>query len=171
MIDIEKIKLSTRDIALMGIMLAIIEVAKLALSSIAGVEVVTLLFIVYTLFFGKKMIYMLPTYLLIEGILGGFGIWWFLYVYIWAILVLITYICRKNKSVWFWSIVSGLFGLFFVFLCCPIYFITNGIQTGFVWWLTGIPTDILHGVSNFVLCLILFKPLNDILGYLKKNAQ
>lgn len=153
----------------MGIMLTIIEAAKLALSSIAGVEVVTLLFIVYTLFFGKKMVYMLPTYLLIEGVLGGFGIWWFMYVYIWAILVGITYVCRKHKSVAFWSIASGIFGLLFGLLCCPIYFITNGIQTGITWWIAGIPTDILHGVSNFVLCLVLFKPLNNILGYLKRQ--
>lgn len=169
MIDIEKIKLTTRDIALIGIMLAIIEVAKLALSSIAGVEVVTLLFIVYTLFFGMKMVYMLPTFLLIEGVLGGFGIWWFMYVYIWAILVAITYIFRKHKSVIFWSVVSGVFGVLFGLLCCPIYFVTNGIQTGIAWWIAGIPTDILHGVSNFVLCLVLFKPLNNILGYLKRQ--
>lgn len=155
----------------MGIMLAIIEIAKLALSSIAGVEVVTLLFIVYTLFFGMKMVYMLPAFLLIEGVLGGFGIWWFMYVYIWALLVVITYTFRKNKSVWFWSMISGLFGLFFGLLCCPVYFITNGINTGFTWWLAGIPTDVLHGISNFVLCLILFKPLNDVLSYLKRTEN
>lgn len=167
MVTKEKFTLTTKDITLMGVMLAVLEVAKFALSSIAGVEVVTLLFIVYTLFFGKKMVYMLPVYLLIEGILSGFSIWWFMYVYIWAILVGITYICRKNKSVWFWCMISGLFGLLFGLLCCPVYFITNGINTGFAWWLAGIPTDILHGVSNFVLCAILFKPLNNELGRLK----
>lgn len=82
MVAKEKFTLTTKDIALMGVMLAVLEVAKFALSSIASVEVVTLLFIVYTLFFGKKMVYMLPAYLLIEGILSGFGIWWFMYVYI-----------------------------------------------------------------------------------------
>lgn len=167
MVAKEKFTLTTKDIALMGVMLAVLEIAKFALSSIAGVEVVTLLFIVYTLFFGKKMVYMLPAYLLIDGILSGFGIWWFMYVYIWALLVWITYMFRKNKSVWFWSMISGLFGLFFGLLCCPVYFITNGVQTGIAWWIAGIPTDILHGVSNFVLCMILFKPLNNELGRLK----
>ena len=105
----KKVLISTKDIVLMGIMLAVLEVSKFALSFIAGVEIVTLLFILYTLFFGKKMFYMLPAFLLIEGIIGGFGIWWFMYVYIWAILVFVTYLCRKHESIWFWSIISGLF--------------------------------------------------------------
>ena len=47
--------LTTKDIALIGIALAIIEAAKFALSFIPGVEIVSLLFIIYTLFFQKKM--------------------------------------------------------------------------------------------------------------------
>lgn len=160
-------KLSTKNIVLMGVMLAILEVAKFALSFIAGIEVVTLLFIMYTLLFGKKVFYMLPAFLVIEGIIGGFGIWWFMYVYIWAILVSVAYLFRKRKSLWFWSMISGLFGLIFGTLCCPIYFITFGKETAVAWWIAGIPTDVLHGVSNFILCMILFKPLNRILDKIK----
>ena len=160
-------KITTKDIALMGVMLAVIEIAKFALGFIAGVELVTLLFIVYTLFFEKKMTYMLPAYLLIEGILNGFGIWWFMYVYIWTLLVAITYLFRKYKSVLFWSVISGLFGLLFGLLCCPVYIITNGVQTAFTWWIAGIPTDIIHGFSNFIACMILFTPLKKVLSRFK----
>lgn len=151
----------------MGTMLAVIETAKFSLSFIAGVELVTLLFIIYTLFFEKKMIYFLPAYLLTEGIINGFGIWWFMYVYIWAILVFVTYLFRKNKSVWFWSLLSGVFGVLFGLLCCPIYIITNGLQTAITWWIVGIPTDIVHGISNFIICMILFIPLKKILNRFK----
>ena len=167
MVTKEKTILTTKDIALMGVMLAIIEIAKFSLSFIAGVELVTLLFIVYTLFFKKKMIYLLPAFLLIEGVLNGFGIWWFMYVYIWTILVFITYLFRKNKSILFWSILSGLFGLSFGLLCCPVYIVTNGIQTAITWWIAGIPTDIVHGISNFITCMILFIPLRKILDTIK----
>ena len=27
------------------------------------------------------------------------------------------------------------------------------------WWISGISTDIIHGVSNFIVCMVLFKPL------------
>lgn len=157
-----KKKISTKDIALAGVMLAIVEVAKLALSFISGVEVVTLLFIFYTLSFGKKMCYVLPAFLIIEGIIGGFGIWWFMYVYIWAILVVITYLLKKHTSIWLWCTVSGIFGLLFGTLCCPVYFIAFGTKIAVSWWIAGIPTDIIHGVSNFIICMILFKPLKRV---------
>ncbi len=30
----------------------------------------------------------------------------------------------------------------------------------FAWWVSGIPFDIVHCLSNFVICLVLFKPLS-----------
>ena len=167
MITNNKTRLTTKDIALMGIMLTIIEIAKFALSFIAGVELVTLLFIIYTLFFEKKMIYFLPAFLLTEGLLNGFGIWWFMYVYIWAILVLLTYLFRKHQSILFWSAFSGLFGLSFGLLCSPVYLFVGGTQMMISWWISGIPTDIIHGISNFIVCMILFIPLKKIVNKIK----
>ena len=31
------------------------------------------------------------------------------------------------------------------------------------WWLAGIPTDVAHGVSNFLVMLLLYKPLRGVL--------
>lgn len=159
----ERLRLKTKDIVLIGIMISVMEVVKLSLSFIAGVELVSLLFIIYTLYFREKMIYVLPAYYLIEGVLYGFTIWWLSYLYIWAMLVLIAYLFRKCQSVWFWSILSGTFGLLFGLLCTPIYLFTGGIGMAVSWWISGIPTDIVHGISNFILCLILFKPLSRVI--------
>ncbi len=164
----EKLKLTTKDIVLIGIMLSILEVVKFSLSAIAGVELVTLLFIIYTLFFREKMVYVLPAFYLIEGVLFGFGIWWFAYIYIWAILVLLVYLSRKNQSVWFWSILSGVFGLSFGFLCSFVYLVIGGMNMAITWWIAGIPTDIVHGISNFLVCLVLFKPLNRAIKMIKQ---
>ena len=163
----EKLLLKTRDIVLIGIMLSVIEVVKFSLSAIAGVEMVTLLFIVYTLFFREKMIYVLPAFYLIEGVLFGFGIWWFAYLYIWAILVFVVYLFRRNQSVWFWSFLSGIFGLSFGFLRSFVYLVTGGVNMAITWWVAGIPTDILHGISNFIVCLVLFKPLSRVTKMIK----
>lgn len=163
----EKLNLTTKDIVLIGIMLSIIEVVKFSLSAIAGVELVTLLFIIYTLFFRKKMIYVLPAFYLVEGILFGFGTWWFAYIYIWAILVILVYLFRKNQSVWFWSILSGLFGLSFGFLCSFVYLAIGGFNMAITWWIAGIQTDIVHGISNFFVCLVLFKPLSRVINMIK----
>ena len=163
----DKLKIETRDIILIGIMLAIIEVVKVSLSLIPGVELVSLLFIVYTLFFHEKMVYVLPAFCLIEGALYGFGIWWFAYIYIWAMLVGAVYIFRRNQSVWFWSILSGIYGLIFGLLYIPIYLITSGVDTAISWWIAGLPVDIAHGISNFVLCLVFFRPLSRVLKTIK----
>ena len=118
-----KTPIQTKDIILMSMMLVLLEVSKYALSFIAGVEIVTLLIIVYTLFLEKKIMYLLPAFYLMEGMLYGFGLWWFMYIYIWAILAFITYLFKENKSILLWSTISGFFGLIFGLLCCPIYFI------------------------------------------------
>lgn len=164
----EKLLLKTRDIVLIGIMISIIEVVKFSLSFIAGVEMVSLLFIVYTLFFREKMIYVLPAFYLTEGVLFGFGIWWFMYLYVWAVLVLTVYLFRKKQSVWFFSILSGIFGLLFGLLCSPLYLVTGGVGVAISWWIAGIPTDVLHGISNFVICMVLFKPLMRIARMINK---
>ena len=55
-------------------MVATLEVAKFALSFLPNVELVTLLIMLYTLYFGRKIIYVIPFFVLIEGIVWGFGI-------------------------------------------------------------------------------------------------
>ena len=112
----ENLRLKTKDIAFIGLMISIIEVVKVSLSFVPGVEIVSLLFVIYTLFFEEKIIYVLSSFCLIEGILYGFGIWWFAYLYIWTMLVIVVYLFRKYQSVWFWSALLGIYGFLFGFL-------------------------------------------------------
>ena len=160
-------KLTTKDIVLIGLMLATIEIAKISLSAIPGVELVTLLMVLFTLGLKKKMYYTVAAFVLLEGVLWGFGIWWFMYVYIWPVLVFVTLKMQNNTSVLVWSIVCALYGLFFGALCSIPYFVVGGPGAAIAWWVAGIPTDILHCISNFLVCLLLFKPL---LTSLKKAA-
>ena len=158
-----KTKITVRDIAITGMMIATIEVAKNALAFIPNVELVSLLVILFTLYFGKKILFVIPAFILLEGCIYGFGLWWIMYLYVWPLLALITYIMRKQESVWVWAIMSGSFGLAFGALCSITYIVLSGPKAAFAWWVSGIPFDILHCVSNFVLCLVLFKPLSKVM--------
>lgn len=71
-----KKQLRASDIALMGMMIATLEVAKYALSFLPNVELVTLLIILYTLYFGNKMPY----------VLGGLCIFGRLLVWVWSLV-------------------------------------------------------------------------------------
>lgn len=163
-----KQKLFAKDIALIGMMTATIEVAKLSLSFLPNVELVTLLLILYTLYFGGKIVYVILAFVLIEGCLYGFGTWWFSYLYVWPILVGLTWLFRRQKSVWFWSVFSGAYGLCFGALCSVTTLVIGGPYAAFTWWVAGIPYDLIHCGGNFVLCLILFRPLNAALNHFRK---
>lgn len=163
-----KLRITTRDVAQIGVMIATIEAAKMALSVIPGVEIVTLLIILYSLTFGKKIYYVLAAFVLIEGCLYGFGVWWIMYLYIWPLLAFLTQMFWKNESVILWSVFSGVYGLCFGALCSIPYYFVGGAKMAVTWWVSGIPTDIAHGISNFILCLILFKPLKNALEKLSR---
>lgn len=158
-----KRNITVKDIVTAGLMLATLEVAKNALAFLPNVELVTLLVILYTLFFDKKIFFVIPGFVLLEGCIYGFGLWWIMYLYAWPLLALITLIFRKQKSVWFWSFLSGFYGLGFGALCSIPYFFVSGPKSAIAWWIAGIPYDILHCISNFILCAVLFIPLRNVL--------
>ena len=159
-----KPRLTTKDIALIGMMIATIEIVKRALAFLPNVELVTLLVILYTLYFGKRIFAVIPAFILLEGTMYGFGLWWLMYLYVWPLLACLTLLFRKQESVWFWSILSGAFGLAFGLLCAIPYIFLSGPKGAFAWWVAGIPYDVLHCVSNFILCLVLYKPLRTALS-------
>lgn len=157
-----------KDIASIAIMISLIEVCKVALSFLPNIELTSFLIIMYMRFYGKKMIYIIPAFILIEGCIYGFGLWWIMYLYAWPLLALVTWIFKKQDSALFWSVISSVFGLAFGFLCSfPYFFIgltSGGVRSGlaaqFSWWVAGIPWDIVHGVGNFVIMLVLYKPIS-----------
>lgn len=151
--------MKVKDIVLIGMLGALLVVVQVGLAVIPNVELVSILVIIYTLRYDKKAIYMIYIFALLEGLLYGFGLWWIMYLYVWTILSLITRLFRNNTSNIFWAILSGLYGLSFGALCSIPYFFIGGIHTAFAYWVSGIPFDITHCIGNFVIALVLFKPL------------
>lgn len=158
-----KASLKTKDLAVMGVMAAIAFISQVALSFLPNIELVTLLFILYTLVIGRKVFGVVYAFVFLEGVTYGFGLWWINYLYVWTILCLITLAFRKQTSFVFWSVISGFFGLAFGALCSIPYFFIGGSSGAFAYWIAGIPSDITHCIGNVILCLILFKPLYYIL--------
>ena len=159
-----------RDITMIGMMSAILLVLQLALAFIPNIEMVSLLIIIYTLIFGRKTLFIIYVFVVLEGIVYGIGLWWFSYLYIWAILYLITYLFQKVRSPIIWAVINSAYGFSFGALYAIPYFITGGIQTGIAYWVAGIPFDISHGIGNFVIALLLFHPIYYILDKLNKKT-
>lgn len=156
-------KITVKDIALIGVMVAVIEACKFALSALPNVELTSFWIITFTLMFKKRIFVVIPVFILIEGLVYGFGLWWFMYLYAWPLLAIITLIFQKNKSVWVWTVVSGMFGLLFGLMCSIVYLVIGGPTAAFTWWVAGIPWDLIHGVSNFIIMLVLFHPITKVM--------
>lgn len=171
-----KVGIAIKDITLIGMMVAVIEVCKVSLAWAPNIELTTFWLIMFTLFFGRKIAFVVPVFILIEGFMYGIHLWWIMYLYAWPLLVLVTWIFRRQESIWFWCMLSCVFGLSFGFLCSFPYVvigavdggIINGLYAGFTWWVAGIPWDILHGVANFVLMLVLHTPVRLIMKRVKR---
>lgn len=164
-------KLTTKDITTIAMMVAIIEACKVVLAGIPNVELTTFWIILFTLYFKKRILFVIPVFVLIEGAMYGFGLWWIIYLYNWPLLTFITWLFRKMNSAISWSILSGIFGLLYGALCSIPYFIIgtisegieSGFASGFAWWIAGIPFDLIHGITNFVLMFVLYHPVNNVL--------
>ncbi len=150
-------------IAAMGALSAILVVGQLGMSFLPNIEPVTTLIILYTLTYKKQVFPIIYTFVLLEGIIFGFGIWWVSYLYIWSILAFVVLALKKMDSAVLWAVVSGFFGLSFGALCAVPYLISGGLYAAFAYWSSGIVFDILHCAGNFMLTLILYKPLSGLL--------
>lgn len=162
------------DIALFGMLAAVIEVSKLALSYLPNVELVTFWIIMFTLYFGPRTVYSVLVFVLIEICIYGISTWVIMYFYIWPLLVLIVYLTRKADSIWFYSILSGFFGLFYGAVCAIPYIfigatdggIGSGLLLAFNWWVAGLRFDIVHGIANFALMLVLYTPVKKLFSHI-----
>lgn len=107
----------TARIVTAGVLSAILLVGQVGMSFLPNIEPVSTLIILYTLTYKKRVFPVIYTFVLLEGVLFGFGIWWISYLYIWSILALVALAFQKLDSAILWAVVSGSFGLLFGALC------------------------------------------------------
>ena len=157
-------KLSAKEICVLSLMAALIFSSKVALASIPNINLNSPLIILATVFFGWKALYTVGIYVLLEGLVFGFSIWWFGYLYTWPLLVCIAMLFRKNDSAFIWAVIAGVFGLCFGLLMYLEYFAINGgWEMFFAMWVAGIPFDLTHCGGNFVFTLVLYRPLYKVM--------
>lgn len=151
-----------RGVATAGAAAAILLVVQVALAGIANIELVSLLVMLYARRLGRRALYAIYVFVLLEGLLYGFHLWWISYLYVWTILASVTWLLRAVQSAALLAVISGLFGLCFGALCAIPYLFIGGFSMAAAYWVSGIPFDLAHCVGNFFLCLLLWKPLDSV---------
>jgi energy-coupling factor transport system substrate-specific component len=139
-----------------------------ALAPLPNIEMVSLMIILLTLFYGWKVLYVICLFAALEYLIYGFSLWMICYLYIWTLLAAVARAFRAFRSPLLWAVVSGMFGLLFGAFCEIPFLFVIGLQGAVAAWISGIPFDLLHFAGNFALALALFKPLRSILERLNR---
>ena len=137
--------------------------AKYVMSFLPNIEPVSLMVMLFAVVFGWKWVYPVYLYVVMEILFYGISLWNINYLYIWAVLAVTAYVFRDMKHPLGWAMVSGAFGLLFGALCGIVDVFIGGAGYAVSKWVSGIPFDLMHGAGNFVIALVLFKPLRNLL--------
>ena len=163
--------MKVKEIVLIAILSASLTVGKLALSFIPNVEIVTLLFICYTLSLGiRRTLFISVIFTITDILIWGFSTWVLGYFIAWPALIIITNLFKnKIRTEYGYAILSGLFGftfgLYFAFFESLFY----GAAHGLAYVISNIPFDVIHGASNFIIGLFLVKPISGLLHQLSSR--
>ena len=156
--------------ALFGILAALTFAAKVAMSFLPNIEPVSLMVMLYAVVFGRKGLYPIYLYVIMEILFYGIQLWNINYLYVWAILFVTARLMKGSESPLSWALLAGAFGLLFGALCAPVYIFSGGVSFAVAWWVEGIPFDLLHCTGNFVMALVLFLPLRKLLERLYQKT-
>ena len=164
-------KTTLAELALFGILGALTFGLKMVMAGLPNIEPVSLMVMLFAVTFGRKALYPIYVYVLLEFLMYGIRLWSVNYLYIWAVLAAAVWLLRKENHPLAWALLSGGYGLLFGALCAPVDVFIGGVGYAVGRWVSDIPFDLLHGAGNFVIALVLFVPLRRLMERLYQSMQ
>ena len=165
---------NAREICIFAMLGSVMYISKMVMEALPNIHLLGVLTIVYTLVYRKRALIPIYIYVMMNGLFAGFNMWWLPYTYIWTILwgvvMLLPRKMPKKISVPVYAAICGLHGFAFGTLYAPAHALMYGfsLEQTVAWILAGIPFDLIHGVSNLAIGLIIV-PLSEILGSISKR--
>ncbi|NLU25010.1 MAG: hypothetical protein GXW99_09970 [Clostridiales bacterium] len=164
--------LTTRQMVIFAMLGALMFCSKLLMEWAPNIHLLGMLTMTYTLTYGKKALFPIYVYVLINGIFAGFAAWWIPYLYIWTVLWGVTMLLprhmKKRVAVPVYMGICALHGLCFGILYAPAQALLFGLDfRGMLAWIAaGFPWDVMHGVGN-LFAGVLILPLSKLLQKLE----
>ena len=171
-----------RDTAVFAMLGTLMFVSKIAMEGLPNIHLLGVLTVAYTLAYRWRALIPIYVYVLLNGVFSGFSMWWMPYTYIWAILWAITMLLPRKMpprlSGAVYAVVCALHGFAYGALYAPAQALmfNLGFDGMISWIVAGIPFDIVHGISNFCVGLLIY-PISralirlDRLGMPKKDEE
>ena len=155
--------LSLGETVLFGMLGALMFALQVVMAPLPNIEPVSLLVMLFAVTFGWKSLYCIYTFVVMEILFHGIGLWNINYLYIWTVLAVAAIVLRMMEPTLGWAILSGVFGLCFGALCGIVDVFIGGFGYAAAKWVSGIPFDLLHCGGNIAITLVLWKPLRNLL--------
>ena len=153
---------------------ALMFTSKKMMEFLPNVHLLGTFIMVATLSWRSKALIPIYVYVFLDGFFSGFSPWWYPYLYLWTVLWGMTMLLPKRMpkkvAAVVYPIVCALHGLMFGILYAPAQAFLFGLnfEEMLTWILAGAPFDILHGVSNFAVGLLVL-PLSETIKELEKR--
>lgn len=153
---------------------AVMYASKMIMEIAPNIHLLGVFTIAFTVVYGKKALYPIYIYVLLNGAFCGFAAWWVPYLYLWtvlwgAVMMLPKKIPDKVKPL-VYMVLCAMHGFLFGTLYAPAQALLYGLslKATIAWIVAGLPFDFIHGVSNFF-CGILIVPIISALKLSEKN--
>ena len=152
-------------------------VSDFAMEALPNIHLVGVFTVIATVVYRKYALLSIYVYALIQGVIGGFNLWWLPYLYVWTILWCAVMLVPKKTPYKFKYILyvalCAAHGFLFGVLYAPAQALIFGLDLkGMITWIAaGFTFDMIHGLGNLVLGAALIYPAVKILKSTNKYAK
>ena len=166
--------LSIRDMCIFAMLGAVMFASKMIMEAFPNIHLLGVLTVTYTIVYRKRALVPIYVYVMLNGLFAGFNLWWLPYTYIWTLLWGATMLLPRNMpkkvACIVYAVVCSLHGFLFGILYSPAQALMFGLnfKQAVAWVIAGLPYDVIHGVSNLGLGLLVI-PLADLLHKLSRG--
>ena len=168
-------KLTAKETAIFAMLGAVMYASKIIMDMAPNIHLIGVFVIAITVVYRKKALYPIYIFVLLTGLLNGFSAWWVPYTYIWtvlwAVVMLLPKRIPKKAAPLIYMIICALHGFGYGILYAPAQALMFGLSfKGMISWIiTGLPFDMIHGVSNFF-CGMLVMPIVSTLRLAERSS-
>ena len=167
-------KLTIREMTIFSMLGAIMYASKMIMEVAPNIHLLGAFIVAFTVVYRKKALYPIYIFIFLIGLFNGFNAWWLPYLYIWTVLwAAVMLLPRKIPKMWqpfIYMSVSAMHRFLYGILYAPVQAVMFGLnfEGTLAWIATGLPWDMIHGVSNFF-CGILIVPIISVLRLAEKS--
>lgn len=148
--------------------------SKIIMEALPNIHLLGMLVMLYTVVFRAKALIPLYLYVIIQGFYAGFAPWWVPYLYVWTVLWGVTMLLPKKMphkvAMIVYPIICALHGFAFGTIYAPGQALLYGFtfEQTLAWIASGLPFDVIHGISNFFVGMLTL-PLSELIKKLMKQ--